>query len=263
MFPELPALGPLHIHTFGLMLGLAFWLGLTWLAREARQGGWDENRITTLCLVLIVVSILGARALFVAGHWSAYAANPMGALRVWEGGLTIYGGILVAIPAGIIYCLRSGLPVWPVADAIAPAMAIGMALGRLGCFLNGCCYGHPTSLPWGVRYPGQTEAGMRFGSAALHPSPLYVTGLELLILGFLLSMRGRFARAGQLWWTFVMLDSATRYVVDFTRYYEPSAFVAPGLTLSQAISAGLFGVGLVMFVLLGRTEPLPVDHASR
>ena len=262
MFPELPALGPLHIHSYGLLLGLAFWVGLNWLTREAHRQGWDENQVTTLCLVLIVVSILGARAMFVAGHWSSYAADPVAALRVWEGGLTLYGGILLAIPAGILYCLRSGLPLWPVADAVAPTLALGMALGRLGCFFNGCCYGHPTSLRWGVHYPAASEAGMRFGAAALHPSPLYFTAIELGILGLMVALRGKLARAGQLFWLFVMLDSLARYLVDFTRYYEPSAFLAPGFTLSQAISAGLFGIGLVMFLVLGRSTRVAANHAA-
>ncbi len=255
MFPELPAIGPLHIHTFGLMLGLALWLGLTWLTRESHRRGWDEDKITTLVLMLIVVSILGARALFVAGHWSFYSADPIAAVRVWEGGLTLYGGILVAIPAGILYCLHVGLPLWPVADAFAAPLALGMALGRMGCFLNGCCFGRPTEVAWAVHYPKVAEAFLKFGGAGLHPSPLYFTLAEGAILGLMLLLRGRLRGPGQLWWLFVMLDSVTRYLVDYTRYYEPSAFVAPQITLSQAISAGLFALGLVMFLALGRTTP--------
>jgi phosphatidylglycerol:prolipoprotein diacylglycerol transferase len=262
MYPDLPAIGPIHLHTYGLMLALAFWLGSGWLWREARRRGWDENSIATLSLVLLLVSVIGARLMFVATHLSDYAHDPLGALRVWEGGLTLYGGILLAIPAGILYCRSARLPVWEVADAVAPALALGLALGRVGCFLNGCCYGVPTTLPWGVRFPAHSYAALQFPGRALHPSQLYFTAAELAILGALVALRPRFPRPGQLWWLFVMLDSATRFLIDLTRYYEPSAVLPGGVDLSQAISIGLFLLGLVCFLAAGRAPARAPEHAA-
>ena len=262
MLPELPALGPWHPHTYGIMLAIAFWLGSAWLWRESHRNGWDENKVTSLLLVLLLVSVAGARGMFVLTHWQDYARDPLGAVRIWEGGLTLYGGIL---PVGIWYCRRAGLPVWRVADALAAPVALGMALGRVGCFLNGCCFGKPTSLPWGVHFPPRAYGSIQFPGLALHPSQLYFTGAELGIMGLLLALRGRLRRPGQLWWLFVMLDSATRFLIDFTRYYEPSAFLAPGIEISQAISVGLFLVGAAMFWITGRTAekaPAPAEHAA-
>jgi phosphatidylglycerol:prolipoprotein diacylglycerol transferase len=252
MLPQLISLGPIHLYSYGLMLALAFYIGASWLWRDARIRGWDENHVATLSLLLLVVSVLGARALFVATHWSDYAQGPLEALKVWRGGLTLYGGILVAIPTGILYCLRVGLPLWRVADAFAAPLALGMALGRVGCFLNGCCYGLPTRLPWGVTFPPSAYSSMQFPGHPLHPSQLYVTVFELGLMGLLVALRDRL-RPGQLWWLFVMLDSVIRFLVDYTRYYEPSAYVLPNFALSQALSTGLFAVALLMYALLGRS----------
>jgi len=263
VFPDLPALGPIHLHSYGLLLALAFWLGSGLLWREGARRGWDEGSVATFCLVILAVSVAGARAFFVLGHWSDYARDPWAALRVWEGGLTLYGGILLAIPAGIGYCRRAGMPVWEVADAVAPAVALGTAVGRVGCFLNGCCFGLPTRLPWGVRFPERSFAGLQFPGQALQPSQLYAVGGELLVLGALLLARRRLRRPGQLWWLFIMLDAVARYLVDLTRYYEPSAVLARGLTVSQAISVALFAAGLGMFLALrrGAEAPAPPEAA--
>ncbi|MBI5837595.1 MAG: prolipoprotein diacylglyceryl transferase [Candidatus Eisenbacteria bacterium] len=252
MFPDLPPLGPLHLHSYGIMLALAFWLGSGLLWRVSARRGWDENNVATFCLVVLVVSVAGARVFFVATHWGEYAADPWGALRIWEGGLTLYGGILAAIPAAILYCRRARLPVWEVGDAVAPALAVGTAVGRAGCFLNGCCFGVPTTLPWGVHFPVHSYAALQFPGYPVHPSQVYAVLGELAVIGALFAARPLLRRPGQLWWLFVMLDAVARYLVDVTRYYEPSAFLGHGLTVSQAISVGLFVLGLAMFAWLGR-----------
>jgi phosphatidylglycerol---prolipoprotein diacylglyceryl transferase len=265
MFPDLPPLGPLHLHSYGLMLALAFWLGSGWLWREAARRGWDENQVATFCLLILVVSVAGARAFFVGTHWGDYARDPLSALRLWEGGLTLYGGILIAIPTGILYCMRARIPVWGMGDAVAPAVALGTAIGRVGCFLNGCCFGIPTRLAWGVRFPQHSFADLQFPGEPLHPAQLYAAGGELVVLAVVLLARPRLRRPGQLWWLFVMLDAAARYAVDLFRYYEPSAFLAHGFTVSQAIGAGLFALGLVMFLVVSRAPAaLPeAPHAAR
>ena len=253
MYPDLPPIGPLHLHSYGLMLALSFWIGSGWLWREAARRGWDENRVATLSLVLLLVSVAGARLFFVFTHWADYARDPAGVLRLWEGGLTLYGGILAAIPAGILYCRHAKLPVWSVADAVAPALALGLALGRVGCFLNGCCFGKPCDLPWAVTFPPKSYAGLQYPGAHLHPAQLYFTAAELGLLAVLLGVRPRLRRPGQLWWLFLMLDSAVRFLVDMTRYYEPSAVLPGGLDVSQLVSLGLLAVGALGFAQASRT----------
>ncbi len=267
MLPELFHFGPFHLRSFGVMLALAFLAG-TWIAlKEARRRGLDESYLLNLVLVILVASIVGARGMYAVTHTAEFDGRPLAVFAIWEGGLTLYGGLVLAILAGIAYCRWVGLPLWPVADTFAPAVALGMALGRVGCFLTGCCFGLPSKLPWAVHFPPHAYGSLQFPGEALQPSQLYFTVAELIILGVLLAARHRLRVPGQLWWLFVMLDSLTRYLIDFTRYYEPSAYIAPGVEMSQAISIALFFVGLAMFLFLGSRETgkakAAAEHASR
>ena len=223
MHPDILHWGVLHIRSYGLLLAIAFLFG-TWVSlREARRLGLDEDRLITVILVVLVSSVVGARALYVLEHVQEFRREWGSVLAVWQGGLTLYGGVVAGTVAGLIAGRQLGMPMWTVADALTPAVALGTVIGRVGCFLNGCCYGVPTSQPWGVVFPSDSFAGLEFGNAAVHPSQLYfaLAGLLLFVLVWLL--RKRFRVPGTLFWIFLGLFALIRIPLDATRAYEPEA----------------------------------------
>lgn len=249
MYPEVVSWGPIHVRTYGLSLAVAFLVG-TWLGlKEARRLRLDEDKLVTVILITLVASILGARALYVVEHIDDFRGNLGGILAIWQGGLTLYGGIAAGTLAGLLGARAMGMPMWRVADALAPSLALGTMFGRVGCFLNGCCYGKPTELPWGVTYPPESFPGLEFGGVPLHPSQLYFAGSGLILFAVLWYLRKRMTVPGQLFWTFIALFGAARVLLDFTRVYEASAVVAKWGHLEWTESQ-LASVVLVLFALL-------------
>src|SRR6185503_4596531 len=225
MHPEIAQWGFLHIRSYGLMLAIAFLVG-TWLGmREARRLGLDEDKLINVILVVMLASVLGARALYVMEHVSEFRREWGSVLALWQGGLTLYGGIVAGTAGGLMAARRFGMPMWTVADALTPSLALGAAIGRIGCFLNGCCYGRPTRLPWGVVFPPDSYAGLEFGNAPVHPSQLYfaLAGFALFALAW--ALRKRFTVPGTLFWMFIVLFALVRIPLDMTRVYEAEATV--------------------------------------
>ncbi|HYM81168.1 MAG TPA: prolipoprotein diacylglyceryl transferase [Candidatus Limnocylindria bacterium] len=261
MHPEIFHWGFLHIRSYGLMLAIAFLVG-TWLAlREARRLGLNEDKLVTLILVVLVASVLGARALYVVEHIQEFRREWGSMLALWQGGLTLYGGVVAGTVAGLVAAKRLRLPVWAAADVLAPSFALGTAFGRVGCFLNGCCYGRPTSLPWGVVFPTDSFAGLEFGQAAVHPSQVYLSLAGLALFAVAWWLRRRLSVPGTLFWTVIVLFALLRVPLDFTRAYEPEAVLARigmlEVTESQLTSVAMALFGTLMILRLRRRTPVP------
>ena len=256
MHPDILHWGVLHIRSYGLMLAVAFLAG-TWLAlREARRRGLDEDKLVTVILVVLVSSVIGARALYVLEHVQEFRREWGSVVAIWQGGLTLYGGVVAGTLAGLVTARHIGMPMWSVADTLTPSFALGTVFGRIGCFLNGCCYGIPTTQPWGVHFPPDSFAGLEFGNSAVHPSQLYLagSGFALFLIAWLL--RTRLKTPGTLFWTFMALFALFRIPLDFSRAYEPEAVVmswgAIPVVESQVTSLTLVLFALLMIVRLRR-----------
>ena len=261
MYPEVAHWGLIHVRSYGLMLALAFLVG-TWLGlREARRLGLDEDKLVNVILIVLVASVLGARALYVMEHVQEFRREWTSVVALWQGGLTLYGGIVAGTAAGLMAARRFGLPMWSVADALTPSLALGAGIGRIGCHLNGCCYGRPTSLPWGMVFPPDSYAGLEFGNAAVHPSQLYLAAAGFALFALSWSLRRRFAVPGTLFWLFIILFALIRIPIDFTRAYEPEATLlrlgAWGITESQMTSLAFALFGSLMILRLRRTAAAP------
>jgi phosphatidylglycerol:prolipoprotein diacylglycerol transferase len=256
LHPEILRWGLLHVRSYGLMLAVAFLVG-TWLSlREARRLGLDEDRLVNVILIVLVASVIGARALYVLEHVQEFRREWGSMLAVWQGGLTLYGGIVAGTVAGLTAARQMSLPMWTVADALTPAFALGTVFGRVGCFLNGCCYGVPTSLPWGVRFPPDSFAGLEFGSAPLHPAQLYFALSGLVLFGVVWALRKRLTTPGFLFWSFLLMFALVRIPLDATRAYEPEArlisFGAVDIKESQVTSLALALFATLMILRLRR-----------
>ena len=255
MFPELFHLGPVHLRSFGTLMAVAFLVG-TWLGlREAKRMSLDEDGFVNVILLTLVASILGARALYVIEHLGEFRRSWGSVWALWEGGLTLYGGIVAGTFGGLTAAARMGLPRWRVADALTPSLAIGAMFGRIGCFLNGCCYGHPTLVPWGVKFPPAAFATLEFGDTPVHPSQLYNAAAALVLFVVMWTLRRRFRVPGVLFWTFIVAFSLVRIPIDLTRSYEADAVLVRGVidvTESQAMSLALALFGAAMILRLRR-----------
>jgi len=264
--PEILHWGILRITSYGLMLAIAFLVG-TWLAlRESRRLGLDEDQVVTVILAALVAGVVGARALYVAEHLQEFRGTYLSVLALWQGGLTLYGGIVAGTVGGLFVARRAGLPMWVTADALAPSLVLGTVFGRVGCFLNGCCYGHPTRLPWGVVFPPDSFAGLEFGLVPVHPAQLYfaAAGLVLFVVGWILRRRVRVP--GVLLWSLIALLALVRIPLDLTRAYEAEAMVVElgvvRVSESQVTSTALLLFALLMIARLRRaSRPAAVPGA--
>ena len=259
MHPTLWKMGSFEIHSYGLLLAIAFLVAIQIFVTRGKRRGIAEDALHTVSLVLLILAIVGGRGLFVLTHWADYASDPLGVLRLWEGGLMLYGGYVLAIAGGILYVRRAKLPLWKVADAAAPAMALGVGIGRIGCFLNGCCFGLPTHAPWGVRFPPGSYASYTFPGEHVQPSQIYMALAGGLLFVVLLRLDRKPRFDGYLFWTAVALDSVLRFGIDFTRYYDATSFLGKvgGLSfnINQILSVLLILTSMIMLRILSRRGP--------
>jgi phosphatidylglycerol:prolipoprotein diacylglycerol transferase len=218
------------------------------LARaRGRRAGIDPLHLSRLFLVILLTAVVGSRLLYVAEHAAAYAADPWRVVRLSEGGLSMYGGLGLALVASVLYARTIGVPFAVLADVCAPSLALGEALTRIGCFLNGCCFGIPSNLPWGVTFPDASPAGHAFPDTALHPAQLYAALWSLLVLGLLVHGEQRRHRPGRVNGLFLVLQAAGRLTLELVRHHEPSAVLADlgalSFTTYQSMSLALLAAG--------------------
>jgi phosphatidylglycerol:prolipoprotein diacylglycerol transferase len=227
-----------------LSVGISVFL---WLApRTAGRRGMDRGKVAALLGLLFVVGLAGARALFVLEHRFLLADPWTAAFSLAPGGLASHGAFLFSIPVGFFLARRLGLSPGAVADSSAIGICLMGAFGRLGCFLAGCCYGRPTSLPWGVTYPETSEAASRWGfGVAVHPTQLYEV-LYLVAIAVLLN-RSRRRFDGEAFLKLVLLYSSARLFCGFLRGdsldsiggYGPAAWISLALVALSACALWL------------------------
>ena len=252
-------IGPLEIRSYGVMLAVAFAAGAYFALWRARKFGVPREVVGNLVAWIMVSGVLGARLFYAAFHWGEFRGHPWDVVNPFQGGrigiagLTLYGGLLLAVVVGILYLREKKVQIWKVADVVAPSIGLGIFFTRIGCFLNGCCFGRPAEVPWAVAFPPESPAGYVFPGIRLHPTQLYSSLYGLGIFGLLL-LAERFRRwDGFTFWLFAMLYAVARFCVDFVRYYEEGMQVHLGgvvLSVNQVVSVGLFLVGLGMQIYL-------------
>jgi len=222
-----------------------------WLAgRRAEKRGIPAERITDVSLVIVLSTVIGARGLYVIAHWDQFAGHMGDMFRTWEGGLTMYGGAIPATILGMAYLKRAGVDIWKAADAIAPSLGIGLGFTRIGCFLSGCCFGTPTSLPWGCVFPAGSHAASVYPGIAIHPAQLYASAAGFLIGGVLLWADHRRLPKGSLFLLFLAIYSVVRTLLDLVRSYDATAYpiASVPITLNQWISFVVFAFAVTKLV---------------
>ncbi len=256
MLRVLVELGPLKIYSYGFMLMAAFVVGIVLGVRRGRGREIPADTVMDLSTQIVLAAIAGSRVLYVVTHRGAYAGSAWDVFRVWEGGLTVYGGALAAVLISIWFCRRRRLPFLRMADTLAPSLALGVGIARIGCFLNGCCFGHACDAQWAVRFPDGSLANHALGNVGVHPAQLYASAAALVVFAVLLWVDRRRRREGFLFWLFLVLFGGVTFFTDFSRYWEETAIVlrweTMRLSLNQVLELGLVVLGVVRIVFMDR-----------
>jgi phosphatidylglycerol:prolipoprotein diacylglycerol transferase len=270
------------------MIAIAFIVAITIAAKRASACGEDPQNILDLCLYLMISSIAGARLCYVFTNWSYYRSNLIEILFIHKGGLVFYGGVILGTIVAVVFLKLKKLSVWKYLDILTPSLAIGHAIGRIGCFLNGCCFGkviqNNTLQFLGVRFPRVADTthvtdnvtDLLIGSPPyldhlhrgliapdatcslpVYPTQLFATAMNFGIFLILLKLFKKRRFDGQIWWTYIILYAVARFMLEFMRGDNP--LLPPfNLTFSQSLAVVLFLAGIIMYNVLRRKQNLKV-----
>ena len=267
MYPEIFHIGSFPINTYGVFLAIAFLCAILVTARLADRDGLPREKIYDLCLWMLLAGLVGSKILMLFTE-PEYRDHPLQLLSLdfLRSGGVFYGGLLGAVTAGYVLMKRYKLPWWKTADVCAPGIAIGNFFGRQGCFAAGCCWGKPTTLPWGVKF---TQLGHEITGVPtdtyLHPTQLYESFAMLLVFFFLLWLHRRKRFSGQVVLAYALLYSVIRFAIEFVRD-DPRGDVLglttlTGLSTSQLISL-IVGVSALIVLIVRRRRAQQVEQAD-
>ncbi len=233
MLPVICKIGPFTIYSYGLMMAVSAIVCSILLSRDARVKGISLEVVYDFIFWMVLTGILGARIFYILLNFEFFRRNPSEIVMLQNGGLAWQGGLIVSTLIAFYFIKRKRLPTWMFLDLVAPYIALGQAIGRIGCFLNGCCYGKPVS--WGIYFPVH--------QAHLHPTQLY-SAVSLTVIFFILKAFQKYAKIpGQVLILYFVLASLERFIVEFFRADHKISFL--GLSEFQVVSMGIFLVAIL------------------
>ncbi len=269
MHPILFRIGSYEVPSYGVALTIAFALGIWVARRRAAARGIDEERVLDVCMLILVTSILGARVLWIATHLDQFqppngswtdALNPFrGGSYVGFAGLSVLGGVVLSTLSALIFMRWRGLPVLATADILAPSAALGEGITRIGCLLNGCCYGLPCSAWYCLRFPEGSAPDLSYHGQPVHPTELYssAAGFGFFVLLSLLLRRSPFD--GAVFGAFLVLEGIERLLLDLVRHQDPSViwFRIGGSDFgaNQGVSVVILAAGIALLATLAARRP--------
>ncbi|MCP4631477.1 MAG: prolipoprotein diacylglyceryl transferase [candidate division Zixibacteria bacterium] len=263
MFPEIFHIGSVSVRAYGLMLAVSFFVGLVVALKRAPKFGIPPVKIIDLTLVIIVAAVAGSRFFYVIYHLDEYRGHFLDVINPFQStgqigiaGLSMMGGIVLVIISVILFIRLWKLPFWRTLDVFSPSFLLGLGITRIGCFLNGCCYGNPTDWFWGVVFPGNSAAGWFYPDIHIHPTQLISSIAGFTLCGLLIFFERMKRFSGFTVIMMLIFYSAFRFIIDFFRYYEPSmVFMNTGgldYSNNQALSLLIFVVSIASFIVMSK-----------
>lgn len=252
MLPKLFTFGDFYLPTYGLLVTLGFIAGLWLSGKLAERRGLSSNAITDLAVSVALAGLLGAKLLMLIYDFDYYRRNPgeIFSMATLQAGGVFYGGLIAALIVAVWFLRKRKLPFLPVADVFAPGIALGHAIGRIGCFAAGCCWGAQCDLPWAVTFRNP-EAHKLVGvplNIPLHPSQIYEAAAETAIFIWLYSRVKRPHRPGHIIGQYLILYPLARFLVEFVRFHEQPNPFGWWFSLGQWITVSLLVVGVWLLV---------------
>ena len=243
MRPILFKIGGFSIYSYGVMLALGIAAAVVGMRSLFKERGYPEEKLYDLALIAVISGIIGSRLFYIVFYaWDAFLQNPLLFFKLWQGGLVFYGSLLGGLVGGLIYLAVQKMPFWEVADMAAPYFALAYAIGRIGCFLNGCCYGKATAVPWGVVFP--VVDGL-----PRHPTQLYSSVAALGLFVFLSRLYRRRRFPGQVFTCYLGGYAVVRFVIEFWR---ENLILWAGLTVGQVMALAAVLASIILYAVLGR-----------
>jgi phosphatidylglycerol:prolipoprotein diacylglycerol transferase len=245
MHPIIFSFGKLTIFSYGLFVALAFFTAITYLSNQIKKSKekiLSQDELYSLFIYIIVSGIIGARLLFVFSNPQDFVLDPMSVFKLWEGGLTYYGGFTSAAIFVLAYVRIKKISILKLVDFFAPALALGHAIGRIGCFFAGCCYGKETNVAWSVVFRDKNSLAVL--GVHLHPTQLYESFGNFLIFFFLYLYSKKEHKEGFLVSFYFISYAVLRFVVEFFRGDPGRGGQYFALSVSQILSLILFIIGV-------------------
>jgi len=240
MYPEICTIGPFTVYSYGLMLALAFMASIALARIQAKRENISQDLIFNFSFLIFVSGIIGARIFYIIENAGYYIKRPIDIIMLQQGGLSWFGGLTFSIVCGIIYLKKKRVLVYKIFDLIAPFLALAQSIGRVGCLLNGCCFGRVSK--FGIYFPVH--------NAVIIPTQIYSSLALVLIFIILRFLQDKPHREGKIFFAYLLLYSLKRFFIEFWRADNPSVLF--GLTLFQALSIIIFCLSLVKLVLIKR-----------
>ena len=245
MRPVLLSFGPFHLYSYGLSIAIGVLFALFLMKRQAlKEGSFGAETVFDMISTVLIWGFAGARLFYVAQNLPYYWNEPLKVFAVWEGGLIFYGGAIAAVAGFWFLTRRQKLSFWRSLDLIIPYGVLTHAFGRIGCFLNGCCYGKACNFPWAVKFPDVAQP--------VHPTQLYEALYDLALFFFLIHKRKKPHFDGPISLLYFLLYGMGRYLIEFLR--EPGWTVL-GLTSNQWLSGAIIIAAFVLFKIHQKKVP--------
>ncbi|MCX5703032.1 MAG: prolipoprotein diacylglyceryl transferase [Candidatus Omnitrophica bacterium] len=229
MHPQICKIGPFTVYSYGLMLAVAFVVSSALASLQARRQQINPDTIFNFLFLTFISGVIGARIFYIIENLSYYIKNPLEIIMLQQGGLSWFGGLIAGVSLGVRYLRNKKLPVYRVLDLVSPYLALGQAIGRVGCYLNGCCFGK-----------------------VLVPVQILSSLILIFIFIVLRFLQERPHSQGQIFFTYLLLYSVKRFFIEFWRADNPRIF--QGLTLFQIISIAIFCLSLVKLLLIKKAK---------
>jgi phosphatidylglycerol:prolipoprotein diacylglycerol transferase len=258
MFPKIFQSGDFFLPTYGVMVAIAFFAALQVTVRLAAKRGLPKDTITNLAIYCALAGLAGAKLFMILFDLKDYVdgTRPLFSIATLQAAGVFQGGLILAVLVAFFYMRKHGLPLLVTSDAFAPGIALGHAIGRLGCFSVGCCWGLVCDRPWAVRFhnpDAEALTGVPL-NVPLHPTQLYESIAELLVFALLMWRSRKPHREGEILGLYLVVSSALRFWVEFYRFHAQDLPLGGPWSLTQWISLGLLGLGI--WILYGRKHIL-------
>ena len=234
MLPDLFSIGPVTVHTYGLCIAIGFIIGAFVTVKLGEKYGMTSQQVMDMGFVMVLWGLIGTRIAYVLMNISYYRYNLLDMFKVWQGGLVFSGGLIAVLLVLGWYIIRYNYSFWQLGDLWAPAGAIGQGIGRIGCFMAGCCYGKPTDRIWGVTFSHPKSLAPL--NIPLHPTQLYAAFSGMLIFMILLILHKKKSFNGQVFLWFLILHSTSRLLIERFRGDNRGIIIGSEWTITQVVT---------------------------
>jgi len=242
MNPQICKIGPFTIYSYGLMLVVAFFVSCALASRQAKKENINPDTVMNMAFLAFVTGIVGARLFYVIENLHYYSKHPVEIVMLQHGGLSWFGGLILGGALSLVYLKYKRLPIFKMMDLIAPFVALAQSIGRIGCLLNGCCFGKVSE--HGIYFPAQ--------ELVLIPTQLYSSLLLILIFIILRFLQDKPHKVGSIFFSYLLLYSLKRFFVEFWR--ADNEIILMGLTLFQILSAIMFCISIFVLFSISKSK---------